>query len=84
VLGSQLNLASLFPTTALAPPLHCHVPQTVTTCPVLPHVHKMTSTLVFPGHQLVPKQAAITNLAQPSGVPPELGEYIDRDVELLR
>jgi hypothetical protein len=84
MLGSQLNLASLFLTTALTPPLHRHVPHPSPPDWSSPMSAKQPVPLSSPATSPGPKQAAIANLAQPSGVPPKLGEYIDHEVKLLR
>jgi hypothetical protein len=83
VLGSQLNLASLFPATAPTPPLHCHVSYPSPPAWSSLMSAKQPAPSSSPATSPVPKPSANTNLAQPSDVPLKLGGYINRDVKLL-
>jgi hypothetical protein len=67
------------------PPHHRHVPPPPTrSCPVLPQVHKTPRALTPLAPSPATKQTALADVPRPSGVPTELGEYIDCDVRLLQ
>ena len=86
MLGSVFKLATNFLHTALTPSLLSR--QVLPTSP--PQVRSTTTSAKRsapsspPAPSPAQKQAAAANVPRPSGMPQELGEYIDRDARLLR